>query len=226
MESDKIDTKDDDYKHHRKGIERAQTHKMTPQDEFWNWFSQHEADLFDFEVDRERLFDQLATELQKVDANLTFEFGPRQASREFVISAGGIRRAFTAVSALVNAAPAFDRWRITAFRPRRTPLNVVEFRGKRVDPKDVRFSLLDNGTIAGVYLFIPGFRDGDADLMQIGYLLLDDALGEYDVESRLGLIKMLRPDTHTDDERYPLSDLPGRFDQLVSKLERHSGKPS
>jgi hypothetical protein len=40
-------------------------------------------------------------------------------------------------------------------------------------------------------LFIPGFREDDVALQQIGYLLLDGALGEYDVETRLGLIKML-----------------------------------
>jgi hypothetical protein len=43
----------------------------------------------------------------------------------------------------------FDRWRIVAFRPHRSLHNVVEFRGKRVSPKDVQFSLLDNGTTAG-----------------------------------------------------------------------------
>jgi hypothetical protein len=199
---------------------------MTAQHEFWNWFLQHEAELFDFEADRERIFDQLAAALQRVDPNLTFEFGPRQARREFVISAGGIKSAFPVVSALAGAVPPLERWRVTAFRPRRTPDSTVEFRGKRVDPKDVQFSLLDNGKIAGVYLFIPGFRDDDAELKQIGYLLLDETLGEYDVEARLGLIKMLPSETRIDGERYPLSELPARFDQLISRLEGRSGKPS
>jgi hypothetical protein len=60
-------------------------------------------------------------------------------------------------------APTLERWQLIAFRPRRTP-NVIEFRGKRVYPKDVQFSLLDNGRTAGIYLFIPCFREGDADL--------------------------------------------------------------
>lgn len=182
--------------------------------------------MFDFEADQDRIFDRLAAELQKVDRDLTFEFGPKEAKREFVISAGGIKRAFPSVSALVDAAPTLERWRVTAFRPRRSPANIVEFRGKRVDPKRVQFSLLDNGKTAGVYLFIPGFQEGDADLKQIGYLLLDEALGEYDVEARLGLIKMLAPEASTAGERYPLSDLPTRFDQLVTWLEGRSGRPS
>jgi len=199
---------------------------MTAHEEFWNWFIQHEVDLFDFEADREKIFDQLAAELQKVDPDLTFEIGPKRTRREFVISAGGIKRAFPAVALLVNASPILDRWQVTAFRPRRTPPNIVEFRGKRVHPKDVQFSLLDNGRTAGLYIFIPGFREDDADLKQIGYLLLDESLGEYDVESRLGLIKMLSPDTPTDEERYPLAELAARFDELISQLEGHSEKPS
>lgn len=203
---------------------------MTAQEEFWNWFTQNEAELFDLdpnrEASREETFDKLASELQKIDPDLAFEFGPKEPRREFVISAGGIRRAFPAVASLVDAAPPLARWHITAFRHRRTPSNVVQFRERRVDPKDVQFSLLDNGSIAGIFLFIPGFREDDTDLKQAGYLLLDETLGEYDVESRLGLIKMLPPDIHTEGERYPLSELPTLFDQLVSRLEGRSVKPS
>jgi hypothetical protein len=203
---------------------------MSPQEQFWNWFIHHEVELFGFDpgqvAEREKVFDALASELQKVDPDLAFEFGPNGARREFVISAGGIKRAFPAVVSLANAAPTLSRWRVIAFRPRRTPFHIVEFGSKRVDPEDVQFSLLDNGKLAGIYLFIPGFREGDADLAQIGYLLLDGALGEYDVESRLGLIKMLSPDTHTGGERYRLVELPARFDKLVSQLEGRSGRPS
>ena len=50
---------------------------MTAHEEFWNWFIHHEVDLFDFEADREKIFDQLAAELQKVDPDLAFELGPK-----------------------------------------------------------------------------------------------------------------------------------------------------
>jgi len=202
----------------------------TPQDAFWNWFIQHESELFGFdpgqEIERERLFDQLAAELQKVNRDLTFEFGPKGPTREFVISAAGIKDAFPAVVRLAEAAPALDRWQITAFRPRRATVMMIEIEDKRVDPKDVQFSLLDNGKMAGIYLFIPGFREDDVALKQIRYLLLDEALGEYDVETRLGLIKMLSPDTRTTGDRYPLAQLPKLFDQLVSRLEGSSGGAS
>jgi hypothetical protein len=200
--------------------------KMTAQEKFWNWFIQHDVELFDFEVDQERIFDKLASELERIDPNLTFEFGPKRAKREFVISAGGIKSAFPAVVSLVNAAPALGQWEVIAFRPRRTPVNVVEFRGHRIDPVEVRFTLLDNGEIAGLFLFIPGLPNDDASLKQIGYLLLDEALGEYDVETRLGLIKMLSPDTETEGARYPLSELPAQFDGLIARHEGRSGRIS
>jgi hypothetical protein len=202
---------------------------MSAHEEFWHWFIRHEVELFNFdagqEAERERIFDDLAIELHKVDTDLAFEFGPKASKREFVVSAGGIKRAFPAVVSLIGAAPPLDRWELIAFRPRR-PLQIVEFRGKRVDPKDVWFTLLDNGKRAGIFLFIPSFRDDDVDLKQIGYLLLDEALGEYDVESQLGLIKMLSPDARTEGERYPLVELPAFFDKLVSRLDGSAGKPS
>lgn len=199
---------------------------MTPQNEFWNWFIQNEPKLFDFEANQEEIFDEIATQLQKVDPNLTFEFGPKAGRREFVISAGGISSSFSAVSSLADSAPPLERWSVIAFRPRRKPPNTVEFRGKRVDPCDVQVSLLDNGKMPGVYLFIPNFREDDTDLKQIGYLLLDEALGEHDVESRLGLIKMFSPETPTKGKRYPLANLPALFDELISRLEGRSRRPS
>ena len=76
---------------------RFGTKKGTPQDEFWKWFAKHEAELYDFEVDRKKVFDQLAVELSKINSDLTFEFGPKNPKRDFVISAGGIKSAFPAV---------------------------------------------------------------------------------------------------------------------------------
>ena len=203
---------------------------MEPQEKFWDWFARHDEELFNFdphdEVERERIFGELISKLKNVDPDLAFEFGPNTPKREFVISAGGVRRAFPAVIALAQAAPPLVRWQVIAFRPRRTPVNSLKFRGKQVDPSGVQFSLLDNGNIAGHRLFVPGFRDGDADWMQVAYLLLDEALGEYDVETRLGLIKIHSIDAQTKEERYPLSELPKLFDQLVSRLEGRSGEPS
>ena len=46
---------------------------MTPEQRFWHWFSKHEAKLFDFERDQEKIFNRVSTEMQKVHPDLTFE---------------------------------------------------------------------------------------------------------------------------------------------------------
>jgi len=193
---------------------------------FWNWFSEHQEEVLRFEADQERIFDQVAVMLQEVDPHLTFEIGSEGIPRDFIVSAGGVKTSFPAVISLVNAAPALPKWNVIAFRPRRTPPGAVEFGDKTARPEDVQFSLLDNGKIAGIRLFIPGFLDGDASWRQIGYLLLDDVLGEYDVETRVGLLKMYSPEVHTNERRYPLAELPIAFDRLVSHLEGNTGLPS
>lgn len=195
---------------------------MNTKKEFWDWFIGHEAELFNLdpqqEEQREKIFDEVAAQLNKVHRELSFELGPNNARREFVISASGIKEAFPSVTSLVAAAPTLPRWQITGFRPRRNPVNVVEYNGKRVDPEDVQFTLLSDGKTAGVRLFIAGYKEDDTDLKVIGYLLLDEALGEYDVESRLGLIAMHSPNTRTEGERHPLAELPKRFDELMKSL--------
>jgi hypothetical protein len=203
---------------------------MNREHKFWNWFLSHEPELFQFdpceEEKREQLFDEIGAQLQKVDRGLTFEFGPPAAKREFVISAAGIKGVFPAVIRLSQAAPTLEHWHITAFRPRRSPVMPIEIGDQCVDPSDVQFTLLNNGKMAGLYLFIPGFREDDITLTQIGYLMLDQTLGEFDIESRLGLIKMLAPEAQTKGDRHPLADLPIVFDQLVAKLEGRSGATS
>lgn len=137
-----------------------------------------------------------------------------------------MKSAVPAVVSLIRAAPPLESWTITAFSSRRVLPDVIEFGGKQACPQDVEFSLLDNGKVAGLRLFIPSFQENDPIWKQIGYLMLDDTLGEYDVESRLGLIKMYSPDVQNSERCYPLAGLPSAFDQLLTRLEGGSGKLS
>lgn len=192
---------------------------MTPQEIFWAWFHDNENAIFDYESAQEEIFDSIGEQLRRIDKDLTFEIGAKhEESREFVISAGGIKRAFPSVTTLAAAAPYLNRWKITAFRPRREVIGIVNFHGKRVHPEDVEVELVDNGKQAGIYLFIPNYKDGDPDFRQIGYLLLDDALGEFDVETKVALIKMFPPEAEPKGFRFPLSELPQRFHDLLRNL--------
>lgn len=173
-----------------------------------------------FERDREATFDALTAQLEKVHPDLTFEFGPeKKGTREFIISADGIKKAFPAVESLVAAAPELSRWRVTAFRPRRPIGYIIALGDHRIDPEDVQYSLLRGNNDLGVYLFIPGYSDDDHEVGLVGYLFLDEALGEYDIETKVGLIKMFPPEADTPGLRYPLGELPAHFDQEYAKLQ-------
>lgn len=187
---------------------------------FWQWFVAHQDELFDVDGEQEqRIFDELSEQLTRVRPNLTFEFGPLKADRrQFVISADGIPEIFPAVSSLVAAAPKLDRWLITAFRPRRTPISSLQIGEIRIDPKKVEFSLLTKGSLIAIQLFIPGLNEDDVIRKQIAYIMLDDALGEYDVETKVGSIQMLPPESSSVSGRYPFAELPSLFDQLASTL--------
>jgi hypothetical protein len=195
---------------------------VTPEQMFWTWFRQNEELLFDLERDRDRLFAALTTALAAVAADLTFEFGPRiNGRRDFVISAGGIKSAFAAVTALAAAAPVLPHWNVIAFRPRRAAMMTISFSGRTVRPKDVEFCLLSNGRDLGIYLFFDGYRESERAIWgQIGFLLLDQGLGEFDVATKVGPIQFFPSSAHPEAARYPFPELPVIFDARFAELSR------
>jgi hypothetical protein len=193
---------------------------MTPEQRFWVWFIQNDESLFNFERDLDRVFAALTTALSVVAPDLTFEFGSQiSGRRDFVISAGGIKSAFAAVEALAAAAPALSRWNVVAFRPRRASIMGVRLSGLTVLPKHVEFCLLSDDAKLGICLFFDGYQEQDRKAWgQIGYLMLDQALGEYDVETKVGRIELFSSHARSGTARYPLSELPEMFDAQFARL--------
>ena len=70
----------------------------------------------------------------------------------------------------------------------------------------------------GIQLLIPGFKENDMTVKQIAYLILNNTLGEYDVETQVGLSQILAPESPRTAQGYPFSELPSLFDHLVSML--------
>ena len=164
--------------------------KKSKEEKFWEWFCKNSAEIFDFEKDQEAIFDKIQAELGKIDVNLTFEISSKKDSkRDFILSADGILSLFPVVEALFSAKPALPEWNFVKFRPRRAIGNSIRFGNIELFPRDVRFLLVDedddeNDKI-GVVLFLRGF-DGSALFNQIGFLFLDECLGEFDVETKVG----------------------------------------
>lgn len=193
--------------------------QATPESEFWKWFIANESQLFSWDSDREAAFDKLSAAMHKVHPDLTFEFGPvADGKREFVISAGGIRKGFPSVEALFASAPSLKRWRWTKFRPRRHSLSDIEIGGRTVRASDVHYLLARDDPMVGVVLFFDGYSEKEKKFFgQIGYLFLDEALGEYAVEMQVGFIEFQPRQSTYFQQASPLIDLPAHFDEFWTR---------
>jgi|SRR5882724_788218 len=197
------------------GLFGSRAHASVESD-FWRWFQRNEADLFDFERNQEATFDRLAAEMHKVHPSLTFEFGPKEnGRREFVISADGIKEAFPKVESLYAAAPTMAHWKFIKFRPRREPFD-IDYAGVSVKANTVSVLVEPDGQKAGLTVFIPGYSESDRETYAgIAFLLLDQALGEYDVETRVGFIDVKAPTPGRAQAR-TLQELPKAFDDFFA----------
>ena len=185
--------------------------------DFWQWFQNNETLLFNFEKDQERIFDKLALQLHKVHPDLTFEFGPKQnGRREFVLSADGLRKAIPAVEALAAAAPTMAKWTVIKFRPRREPFD-IDYGNVTVKASAISALLAPQGQRIAVTLLIPGYSASTRTAyMGVTFLMLDQALGEYDVMTRVGAVDARAP-TPADKTAVPLAQLPMAFDAVLAK---------
>jgi hypothetical protein len=197
------------------GLHRGRT-QTTPEQTFWIWFQNNQDALFDFEKDQEKVFDRLGTELHKVHPSLTFEFGPKTDDRrEFVISADGIREAFPKVESLYAAAPSLPRWKFVKFRPRRKP-NDISYGGVYVKHETVTVQAARAGEKADIVVFIPGYNEQERNAyLAIAFLVLDEALGEYDVETRIGKIQV-KPISPNAGPTHSLEELPRIVDAMFA----------
>ena len=195
----------------------------SPELEFWKWFQQNENTLFDFESDQERVFDSLVTQMHKVDPNLTFEFGPKKNhKREFVISADGMKASFPKVESLYATAPNLNKWTFIKFRQRREPYN-IKVGSVEVLPRDVSVRIEQDGGKTGLTVFVAGLDSARKnDFASAAYLILDQALGEFDVETKVGFIE-IRERTTVPDSAVSIYDLPKVFDQFQT---HHHSVPS
>lgn len=191
----------------------------SPEVKFWNWFQRNEDRLFEFERDQQRIFKELNTELGRINPDLTFEFGPNEAGkREFAISAGGIVAAFPSVSKLVEAHPELPRWKITAFRPRRSEPTILEHQGLKVDSREVRFVIDASESKPAITLYFRGYHPAEQERYgAIGFLMLDHFLGEYDVETKIGGIEFAAATVDGQAVGQPISELASTIDNLEKK---------
>lgn len=190
---------------------------MTKEEAFWKWFQANEVRLFDFEQDREKVFEELSRELKKVNPDLVFEFSPKKnEKRDFTVSADGIKDAFPAVIALVDKAPVLERWNILKFRQRGKPVVNIRLNGEELSTDQFKFTIEPDGEKAGITLYIDGYDPSRRDLFaKAGFLFLDNCLGEYDMETKVGFVEFGPASVSSSIPKQSLSELPETFDKFV-----------
>lgn len=193
--------------------------------QFWNWFVVNESALYRFTSPTDSLLNDLARQLTRINADLTFEFSPVKpdGKREFVISADGLKEAFPAVELLYSAAPKLERWDVIKYRPRRNPIHTLSIGGRDFDPSKVHCLLAKDGSKIGIVMMYDDYELDNRLFGQASYLLLDEALGEYAVEMQVGFVDIRRKEERWIAQSFPLTELASEFDaaraQLASPIE-------
>jgi hypothetical protein len=183
--------------------------KKDKEDIFWDWFSQNADDYFHFEKDQNKLFAQLKDQLKKIHPDLVFEFSPifKDGTREFVISADGIKSVFPIVSNLVAKAPKLKNWKVIAFRQPHKNVTQIKYQNLVVNFDDVFFRYgKDNGKIA-LELNIRGFYESP-EWTAATFILLDNILGEYHTEMSLSSIDKKELKEAESNDLFPIRSLP------------------
>ncbi len=189
---------------------------------FWKWFLLNEDMLLNFtEKNQQDAFSRLSREMTKVHPDLTFEFSTlkKEGRKEFVISAGGMKKAFPAVEALYNTAPNVKNWVFVKFRPRST-LMTVEMNGLNINPDHVKAQLFKDKDKVGIMLFFKGWTEEKKNLYgHIGFLLLDQALGEYDVATKVGFIEFTSNSSKFYERAFEFKKLTEHFDNYYKRKQ-------
>lgn len=189
-------------------LERLFTTKNKEQT-FWNWFSKNEDLYFHFEKNQEVLFSKLKAELEKIHPDLVFEFSPifEDGTREFIISADGIKSVFPVVTDLVKQAPTLTNWKIIAFRQPHNDVTAINYQDLTINFEDVFFRYAKDSGQIGLELNIRGFYESP-EWSVAAFILLDNILGEYDTEMSLSYIDKKVLNENEVNSLFPITALP------------------
>ncbi len=199
----------------------------SPFDCFWRWFLTAEARLRDAHggdaAALEAAVNEIGDRLRRVHPELCFEYGRADDGVfELILSAGGIRSLFPAVAALKQAAPEIPGWRIVGFRPRKESCVRVQLGEAVLEPEGLWYRLTQDADHADLDLFVDGLTAENLEgLGGAAFLMLDAALGEYDVATRIGAIDFdALPEDPAGLDLKPIDALRADFDALFPQTRQ------
>jgi hypothetical protein len=163
---------------------------------FWDWFSNHKDELIEeSRADYNMLLDNLLEQLHRYCKNIFLEIGsPEENKMELIITANGDKTYFNMVEALVNNAPKFNNWIITAFKPPMERKFNFKYEGINLDTNEIWFEPLANEkepTELGIQVFVDSFDLDKKDIFDYAiYIVLETILGEKSFAEDINYLKI------------------------------------
>lgn len=165
------------------------TKKKITEKDFWDWFLENEERFFKASID-EILVGEIFEKVRRYDdISVMIGFDDKAQKRELIISADGRKGNIEGVKKIAAAAPELERWKITAFRPKLDDIGSFMIGNKSLDSENVFYSLKSSVLPTDIKVYIVNY-DGNKAYLQLAFLLLDNALGEYSVMTDLGGIEI------------------------------------
>ena len=195
--------------------------KKDPIDDFWSWFEKNRT--FYEDLDDSQLGENLGPIYEQVCSiaeGLAVEISRSvDGVRELVISANGDRSHFPTVSAIVAAAPRFDRWTVTAFRPRIPEASVLKADDLEFDISQMFFTPVEEDGELIVFVFAENIKNKDErKVFGLGMIIIDNLLGEYDSVMKVQAFGFRDIEEAPEDwPLRPLIELPGFVDEIHQK---------
>lgn len=160
---------------------------------FWGWFMKNEHLFYfgtDNEAERETLFNQVSAQLKALNETIVYEFSPirKDNTKEFCISADGMKDAFDDVKEILNFAPKHEHWEFTAFRQRIPNESLVIKMGAiQIGYDDIYFRCGEQEGEFGIELNIRDYTESGREQNAI-LILLDALIGEYDAVMEIDFV--------------------------------------
>lgn len=190
---------------------------------FWEWFIKNENRIYNFEINQKQIFNELHKELKKVNSGLVFEFGPKREDdkREFVLSADGVLKVFPSVEKLFDKKPNLLKFDVKKFRQRKGCGYSIRVGDKIVDPKDIKYLINNSGNLKiDIAMFLGGNELNEKVRTQLGFLFLDNMLGEFDVSRKVERIIFKSLEDKLSYSATELKYLADEFDSLYNKFKK------
>jgi hypothetical protein len=155
---------------------------------FWSWFTANNnkylfLDVVDDE-EKESLMDALLSQLHKFCNQLYFLIGggKEQLVFELILTAEGNSDYFSHVEFLVAKAPPLKDWQVIAFKQPVDEPFFTMYQGRRFDPAETIFIVLQNKNrpeSLGIRVFFSDYNEDERDDFLTGtYIMLDSLIGE------------------------------------------------